>query len=85
MDLRGTADRMRFDSRMVDWNIQNGKITPQELKAHLEQLQDLQSICEPLRVDGQENSEDLGESAVAADTPSVTQDPSSSSSDGMGY
>jgi len=43
--------KMKYDSRMLDWNIKNGKLTDDELKTHLNSLEDLSSECENITLD----------------------------------
>ena len=39
-NLNKSNEEMKFDSRMIDWNLKSGLITQQEYEAHLQQLAD---------------------------------------------
>ncbi len=41
---------LKFDKRLLEWNINNGQLSKEELKKHLEQLPDLSSRVDLLRM-----------------------------------
>lgn len=40
LNLIKSNEDMRFDSRMIDWNLKNGLITQSEYETHLNSLKD---------------------------------------------
>ena len=47
-NLDKALDSLKFDSRMVEWNVQNGVITNEQLQTHLSQLKDMSPQIEKL-------------------------------------
>ncbi|MCB9026705.1 MAG: hypothetical protein H6625_10335 [Bdellovibrionaceae bacterium] len=48
--LDRALENLKYDSRMVDWNIQNGLITKVELEKHLNDLKDLSHQTQKLNL-----------------------------------
>ena len=49
---------MKFDSRLIEYNLNNGTITKEELKTHLQNLPDLADKAEKLDIDDRRSSEE---------------------------
>ncbi|MCB0392672.1 MAG: hypothetical protein KDD58_15385 [Bdellovibrionales bacterium] len=49
--LDTALENLKFDSRMIDWNIKNGLLTQEELKAHLDSLKDTAANSESLEIE----------------------------------
>lgn len=41
MSLSKELDRMKYDKRLLDWHVSRGKLSPEDLKKHLDSLPDL--------------------------------------------
>ena len=41
---------LKFDKRLLEWNLNNGQLSKEELKKHLEQLPDLSNRVDLLRM-----------------------------------
>lgn len=41
MSLDKAVKNLKWDKRLVEWNLRNGQLTPEELKKHLEALPDM--------------------------------------------
>lgn len=46
MGLKKEIDKLKFDKRMVDWNLAHGIISAEELKQHMSSLPDSSSNLE---------------------------------------
>jgi hypothetical protein len=46
-----------FDNRMIEWNLKVGKITTEQLKAHLKNLPDEESNSQNIKLDDDPVSE----------------------------
>jgi len=49
--LDKALDNLKFDIRMVDWNIKNGIISKSDLEKHLNALNDLATSSETLEIE----------------------------------
>jgi hypothetical protein len=47
---------LKFDKRLLEWNLNNGQLSKEELKKHLDQLPDLANRVDMLRM-GEERPE----------------------------
>jgi hypothetical protein len=54
MNLRQGLDKLKYDIRMIDLNVRTGTITTNEVKKHLDNLDDTQSNTTPLNIDENE-------------------------------
>lgn len=52
MNLNKAMQQSKFDTRLVDFNINNGIVTKEEYEQHLQSLQDLSHMSETLRFEG---------------------------------
>ena len=43
MGLREEIEKLKLDTRLLDWNLKHNRITPEELQKHLASLPDLSS------------------------------------------
>lgn len=41
---------LKYDKRLLEWNLNNGQLSKEELKKHLEQLPDLSNRIDLLRM-----------------------------------
>ncbi len=41
---------LKFDKRLLEWNLNNGQLSKEELKKHLDQLPDLSNRIDLLRM-----------------------------------
>lgn len=44
MSLKNAIDNLKFDARMLDINLKNQTLTPEEIKKHLSQLPDSKDL-----------------------------------------
>ena len=51
-NLERALNHLRFDERLIDWNLQNGIISQSELDTHLNSLQDVHSEAIKIDIDG---------------------------------
>lgn len=51
-------EKMKFDTRLIDTNLNNGFISKEELKKHLEQLPDLSAHVAFVEIEGKSNDDD---------------------------
>lgn len=58
MSLAQANKNLKFDTRMIEAKINAGEMTQEELKKHLEQLQDLSNNVETFTLDGKSNKEE---------------------------
>lgn len=49
-DLDKALENLKFDKRMLDWNLNNGVLDPSELNAHKQNLKDLSANSAPLEL-----------------------------------
>lgn len=56
MDLKQSTDRLKFDSRMLDINLKNSTLKPQELDQYLKQLPDLSGQCRAMTLEEREDN-----------------------------
>ncbi|MBX3019039.1 MAG: hypothetical protein KF767_14220 [Bdellovibrionaceae bacterium] len=50
---------IKFDSRMIDWNLSRGIITKEEYEKHLASLPDLSAQAEKIELDETSDSSDI--------------------------
>lgn len=55
MNLKDSLDKMKFDTRLVDWNIANKVITQDELDKHISKLGDDAGQAAPVEIDDELN------------------------------
>ena len=60
MSLDKAMKNLKFDTRMQEYNLNNGLLTQEELKKHLESLQDASNNVELIDID--DADDDLDES-----------------------
>lgn len=53
MSLDKALKNLKFDVRMTEFNVNQGQISKEELKAHLDQLPDLQANAEKIDLEGE--------------------------------
>lgn len=51
--LAQEIENLRFDKRMTELNLKHGRMTEQELKKHLESLEDLTNQSEIMKIEGE--------------------------------
>ncbi len=51
MKLNDFIDNLKFDSRVVDWNVKNNVVNEKDVKTHLEKLPDLTDQMVKFHVD----------------------------------
>ena len=56
MNLGKALEALKFDSRMRDWNINQGLLTLDEWKTHLQKLEDLSGKCAKMDLEGERRS-----------------------------
>lgn len=59
MGLQNSLKHLKLDSRMVQWNLKNGKLTQAELDAHLNSLPDLKDRSESINLERKERHSDI--------------------------
>ena len=61
MTLKKCLDKMKFDTRMVEYNFRSGAISEEDYKNYLAQLPDSTGHQEPLSLEGESGAEDSGD------------------------
>ena len=56
MSLDKAMKNLKYDTRLAEYNLNNGLITKQELEKHLATLPDDSSKSEPLKIEEKDNS-----------------------------
>lgn len=51
MSLDKALKNLKYDVRFLEYNLNNGVLTKEELKAHLNTVQDVATNSEPLRLE----------------------------------
>ena len=51
MSLDKSMQTLKFDSRLVEYNLRSGQLTNEELAKHLASLPDLSHNCEKIDID----------------------------------
>jgi hypothetical protein len=51
MSLDKALKNLKYDVRFLEYNLNNGQLTKDELKAHLSTVQDVAANSEPLRLE----------------------------------
>ena len=59
MSLDKAMQELKFDSRMVPYNLNNGIIKPEELKKHLESLPDHKDNALPMDLEESSKAQDF--------------------------
>ncbi|MGE3756908.1 MAG: hypothetical protein AB7H97_04090 [Pseudobdellovibrionaceae bacterium] len=57
MSLHKAINVLKLDSRMIEWNLKNNKLTKAELDAHLNSLPDLKDRSESVNLERKERAE----------------------------
>jgi hypothetical protein len=57
MSLDKAMKNLKYDSRLTEYNLNAGILTPEELKKHLEALPDLEVQTESIDIDRKERAE----------------------------
>lgn len=52
---------LKYDKRLLEWNVNNGQLSKEELKKHLDELPDLSSKIDLLRMSEEKNHASPGE------------------------
>lgn len=47
-DLDKNLSQLTFDKRMIEWNITQGIISHEDVKKHIQSLEDLSHLCDPM-------------------------------------
>lgn len=68
MNLKESLNQLKFDSRMVDLNIQNKVISKEDYQNHLNQLSDFSDSCEKIQIEGDEDHQVAVEAPVVEPT-----------------
>ena len=63
MSLKEEIEKMKYDQRLVGWNIKNHFISEEDYKSHLSQLQDKTHLSETLSFDSDSKEESEVEDA----------------------
>lgn len=84
-NLRKALDELKFDTRMRDWNENQGLVTRDEYNQHVEALPDLASRAVELKLEEESNGADsLDSYATSASVPAATKtEPSGNEGGGM--
>jgi hypothetical protein len=59
MSLDKSLKNLKFDVRMSEWNVDNGVVSKEELKAHLAQLPDSGANAEKLDLENESDDIDI--------------------------
>lgn len=51
---QGSNKNTKFDKRLLEWNLNNGQLTKEELKKHLDELPDLSNRIEIMPMNDEE-------------------------------
>lgn len=63
MDLHEALDMVKFDKRLVDWNLKQGIISQADYEKHMKSLQDLVAHSEVVTLEGEGDEDDADISA----------------------
>ncbi len=61
MDLESILEELKYDKRLIEWNLRRGIITHEDVKKHLSSLQDISSEAISFNLED-DDSEDMDES-----------------------
>lgn len=56
MSLYEDLENLKFDTRMIDWNLIQKKINPQDIQKNLDALEDVSHLSKPLQLDEEDSS-----------------------------
>ncbi|MFZ4405571.1 MAG: hypothetical protein ACOYOK_15865 [Pseudobdellovibrionaceae bacterium] len=59
MSLDKAMKNMRYDKRLTQWHLNNGQMTKEDLKAHLESLPDLSHNADFVSIDADSDLESV--------------------------
>ena len=51
MSLSKCLEKLKFDTRMTDWNLTQKKVNQQDIQKHLKSLDDVSHLSEPLQIE----------------------------------
>lgn len=51
MSLNKALENLKFDKRLLELNVKLGRLTPDEMTQNIKSLQDLESQCEKLDIE----------------------------------
>lgn len=57
MSFENATKNLKFDKRMIDWNLNNNQISQEDLKKHLETLPDLANNVDLIKFNEEEEQE----------------------------
>lgn len=69
MNINEAIKRMRFDTRLVDWNLKHENITQSDIESHLSSLEDCSSLSEKLSFE--EETEETAAPAEVQEQPQM--------------
>lgn len=58
MSLKEEMEKMKYDRRLLNWNIKNNILNEEELKKHLSQLEDRSELSDSLFLYSQEKTKE---------------------------
>ena len=73
-DLNSELDKLKYDTRMIDWNLSKGLLSREELKSHMDGLQDVQGESEPIDLEGAGLTEESVEEADSEVTEATEEE-----------
>lgn len=56
MDLHKCLEELKFDQRLLDYNMRNNIISKDEVKKKASALKDLADLCEPVDIENDDDS-----------------------------
>ena len=70
MALNEDIEKLKFDKRMNEWNLNQKQITMKEIHQHLESLPDLSNLAQPIINKEEITSDSSSDSSSASDSSS---------------
>jgi hypothetical protein len=59
MSLDKATLNLKFDKRLIEWNLHNGQLTEEEYNEYIQKMPDCKDICEPLSLEDYDNFGDV--------------------------
>ncbi len=56
MSLNKALQDLKFDNRLFELNMKQGRLTPEEIQKYQQSLQDLEASCEKIDIEKEETS-----------------------------
>jgi hypothetical protein len=58
-EIKANLEKMKYDTRLIELNIKNGRVTKEEIQNHMQNLEDDSGKAQPLDLEGKSGEEGL--------------------------